>query len=441
MPYFTQTPYLTRALSVELKVVISSYFNNAIKTDTAAPSSTTTQQLAIQSSSQSHPLPTKKQWESMVGNSFNRYVMMLQTLLSQYHIIPNTQTRIRSEILLKLYDTSRYYLDYIKGEYSLQIELLFNQSQRQLSLIHSAITGWNKLKCFFAPSTFGSIGHATTLHHYNMHTSSPTHVGNYWLERADPLHRPWGSLTTPYFNEWMSSGSRYDFFAWLAQNTKGSSLPSVTYLSPEQRFFHLCIFGSHRLIYQPKIPSARRSSDIPISIFSTQGCHTVNSRNTCMWVCTTQGIFYSSTQRVNALHHSSLSSGHSVLAAGEWIVSSGKILLISNQTGHYSCSLFQLLRALNLLNPKIDLSDTVLHYKDYTTQQQRFFYASEFMKHNGDIRRCTDILSAIGLVENMEIKASNLCAMGLTWPKRHPTTGATISYSPTFLLSSLKTID
>ena len=438
VPYFTQKPTMMRSLSREMSHLVSclptTQEENSFSSASASPSAP---QLTVEASAQFHPFPTQRQWSEMTGMNFCPDSIFLGALLGQYETTPKSQTKRRIEILIQIYDTSLHHLDVVKGTNSLQIEILFNQSESQLSLIHTAMNKWDILKCFFIGNIFGSLGNTSSLCHYNMHHMAPTHLGNHWLEKMDPFHRPWASLNSPHFLTWLNGQTKHNFFSWLALTSKGGSLPNVRYLSPEERFPYLCIF-KNRLIYQPNISTERSSSSLPIRPLSSKGKHTVNGSNTSMWVCNFQGIFFSSAQKLHSVHHSSLSSGQNIIAAGEWIVSGGKILLISNQTGHYACSVMQLLRALMMLRSKIDLSDTVVHHKDYQSLQQRFFSASDFMLNNGDITRCKDIYSSIGLIENMEAKASSLCLMGITWPPGHLSKRTSPLSGSSSFLSSLK---
>ncbi len=110
-----------------------------------------------------------------------------------------------------------------------------------------------------------------------------------------------------------------------------------------------------------------------------------------IWVCSPGGIFYSASHEVSRFHHSSFLAGGRVLAAGEWVVHDGTIQLITHKTGHYLASPQNLLRALWLLQPRTDLSRTVVAQTNYATGQTRYVKAVDFIRTGGDAERCEAI--------------------------------------------------
>lgn len=54
-----------------------------------------------------------------------------------------------------------------------------------------------------------------------------------------------------------------------------------------------------------------------------------------IWTLNTDKAFYTTPQQVGRLHHTTLTAGAPVLAAGEWEVNMGELVMISGQTGHY----------------------------------------------------------------------------------------------------------
>ncbi|HEX3867139.1 MAG TPA: hypothetical protein VHV78_10310, partial [Gemmatimonadaceae bacterium] len=73
--------------------------------------------------------------------------------------------------------------------------------------------------------------------------------------------------------------------------------------------------------------------------------------NSLIWVCTAEqgrlgGVFYSSVCRIGSFHHSSFTSGGSLVGAGEWIVENGKLMRVSANSGHYMPTLTEFHRGV-----------------------------------------------------------------------------------------------
>ena len=112
-----------------------------------------------------------------------------------------------------------------------------------------------------------------------------------------------------------------------------------------------------------------------------------------VWGCSPGGLFYTNTHRVREFHHSTFLAGGRVLAAGEWVVSAGKILLISHKTGHHAASPANLFNALQLLRQRVDLSRTVVQVTSYVNNKptSNFVTATEFLTNSGNVTKCTPI--------------------------------------------------
>ena len=70
--------------------------------------------------------------------------------------------------------------------------------------------------------------------------------------------------------------------------------------------------------------------------FDTEHYFTVASnKGWAIWVRSPDGTFYSHSHKAGRFHHSSFLAGGDVLGAGEWLVTHGKIHVISGKSGHY----------------------------------------------------------------------------------------------------------
>jgi hypothetical protein len=79
-----------------------------------------------------------------------------------------------------------------------------------------------------------------------------------------------------------------------------------------------------------------RLFDAEGKLFDTRDATTYDGRPRAIFVVNAQGEIYASTyQEKGYFHHSSLANGQPVAAAGELVVENGKLISISNQSGHY----------------------------------------------------------------------------------------------------------
>lgn len=71
-------------------------------------------------------------------------------------------------------------------------------------------------------------------------------------------------------------------------------------------------------------------------LFDTRQAKTNDGKSAAIFVMNAQGEIFSSTyQEAAYMHHSSLSGGEPVAAAGEIVVEDGRVVAITNQSGHY----------------------------------------------------------------------------------------------------------
>jgi hypothetical protein len=172
-----------------------------------------------------------------------------------------------------------------------------------------------------------------------------------------------------------------NFFKWLEYRKLAEDLPQVQYLAVDKRWQYMVEFAGN-CVY-------RRQSQLSSEAtkFSTKGLWSEQSGDhVAIWVCSPEGDFFTNEHAIDEFHHSSFQSGGRVLAGGEWIVSAGKILIISNKTGHYASSPHNLFSAMQLLAKRADLSRTVVQLKDFATGGPgKFVWASDFLARAGDV--------------------------------------------------------
>lgn len=88
-----------------------------------------------------------------------------------------------------------------------------------------------------------------------------------------------------------------------------------------------------------------------------------------IWTLNTDREFYTSSQVTGLLHHSSLTGGGSVLAAGEWNVEEGRLLTISGKTGHYKTPLSALHVAISHIESILGVPKNSYRVKLYEKQR------------------------------------------------------------------------
>lgn len=112
-------------------------------------------------------------------------------------------------------------------------------------------------------------------------------------------------------------------------------------------------------------------------------CHMRTARRGNGWaiyVVAPDGRFYTASHIRGAFHHSSFLSGEPALAAGEWLVKDGKIVAITDQTGHYQMGAAHLAAFLfQLQSQGADMHGaTAAHYS--MVQGEEVWYALEVAK-------------------------------------------------------------
>jgi hypothetical protein len=86
-----------------------------------------------------------------------------------------------------------------------------------------------------------------------------------------------------------------------------------------------------------------------------------------IWTLNEDNHFYTAPQQVGRMHHSSLTAGQGILAAGEWVVSQGMLKLITAQTGHYKVPMASLVTAIQRIYTRLGVSADTYRVKLFTT--------------------------------------------------------------------------
>lgn len=361
------------------------------------------------------------EWKKAVaGHPAHPLIDRVQWLLMSYHRQPSTATSERSRILGDLTkEVGQVLKNYAKTHPLFPAFFdVSSQAIKQLTGISKPQSAWGQARKIFGPSK-GAPGSTRTMHHHNLDENTATSENNYWLEALDPKHRSWGHMdrSTQYFQSWLNDVSTsLSFWDWLEEKKLAEDWSTVRYLDPKERWKYMCVFSDDKRIYQYKQNGLIGKGEIPLDIFSTANNTTVFSgQGAAIWVCSPGGIFYSGDHTKSQFHHSSFLAGGRVLAAGEWIVSAGRLLLISHKTGHYAATPQNLLKALRLLSSRVNLTRTVVAISNFSTGEKKVVTAQDFMGKNGDYQQCPSIINA----DNIFQEAKNRCSKGIDWDRDH----------------------
>lgn len=189
--------------------------------------------------------------------------------------------------------------------------------------------------------------------------ASPSSVsalgGNYFHEKMHPRH-PMGMYLGRFYREWEKRGRpEREFLRWLKSlnraafkelaldlgfpdQTIETIMQGVFYLQSGARKSYRCSIAGGLVYWRGKLLDTREMS---------VGANPEKGR--AIWVMSLQDVFYTASHIVGTFHHSSFLAGGYARAAGEWVVTMGKVKAMDNQTGHYRSTSEHLAYAVQFL--------------------------------------------------------------------------------------------
>ncbi|TWT00297.1 hypothetical protein [Reyranella sp. CPCC 100927] len=197
-----------------------------------------------------------------------------------------------------------------------------------------------------------------------------------WPEFFDPQHRPIHALQGAV-TQWQQANSASPFEVWLEKSfvPKHQNDPAlaqrVTYLSPEER-------EEYRVDIVGGVFRWAESGDL----VHTGGMTThFSGRGHAIWVCSVERHFYCASHVVGSFQHSSFLGGLPVMGAGEWAVDQGRLVVISNKTGHYRAGFEEMFRVMLRLSANgVDLSSVKVFWPWPSNEGRKYYPAVEFMR-------------------------------------------------------------
>lgn len=187
--------------------------------------------------------------------------------------------------------------------------------------------------------------------HYAIERSSNTHIPRPGGSEAHAFYRRVREMghTRLGFDDWVryvlvpdSEDDPFQIYFSHGMIVQGPNLQNlqtrtVQYCNPTER-------DSYKLTLGNNIRTASGE------VFSTAEMSTAFSgRGWAIYVIDFDQNFYSNSHVINQFHHSSFLAGAPVLAAGELAVDAGRIVALTNKTGHYKAGARELASALGIL--------------------------------------------------------------------------------------------
>jgi hypothetical protein len=345
---------------------------------------------------------TIKEWNRLLKSRIHdKDSYEISYLLSKYHHTPATSYQERYGILDKIDSLCRAYIR--KFGSGARNAPLFDpvwklgiNVQHQKRVLKSSMENWSKLKSLF---DLKRAGRGKRIRNTGALEEAPSTFDNYWLERFDPQHRSWGTeqLANEPYQAWLKDEkTTLSFWSWLDLHGLGQDVKKrVKYLTEQERKVYEVIFDKGLLYVLDRKTKGRK-------LFSTKDYVTNSSgRGWAIYVLSFTGKFYTNSHKLGEFHHSSFLSGERVWAAGEWVVENGKILMISNKTGHYFTNASNLFTAITRLKKKGSIKNIIVEvrfldkaaYGGYRKEHKRgnYYKAEEFFTNLGNVNKCEDI--------------------------------------------------
>ena len=191
-----------------------------------------------------------------------------------------------------------------------------------------------------------------------------------WLEKLDPRHHSFRDpKVKAAFERWASdTETTLGLWEWAAKQSDSGCAElqeHVIYLAPDKQWENACDVDGSGLLYRLASSVGTRGDKL-----STRKDLAVRVKqqlfyNPALWayVISVTGRIYIHHHEADHFHHSSFLAGARVACAGMIAVSEGRILYVSNKSGHYQPSpadLYQGLAALKRRHPTLDFDEVVI---------------------------------------------------------------------------------
>lgn len=198
----------------------------------------------------------------------------------------------------------------------------------------------------------------------------------YWFERLDPLHR-FGPTINTYMAEWeASSVPNYYLFLETVENDRilNTLAPFSNYVTyykdQEERNAHKAEFKNGRIYWQGELLSNKKENG--------------EQEDALIFVIPSDEQVYINRQEIYSIHHSSEFAGGTLLSAGEIAIEEGKIIHISNSSGHYKPTPKDMLPALRIFAERYgSLEGVALFLKNAKFSFNAVYDAQKYLETQG----------------------------------------------------------
>lgn len=204
----------------------------------------------------------------------------------------------------------------------------------------------------------------------------------YKMEAVLPQH-PMGDTLKLLENEWLTSKDTMNFGDWLQANHPEILIEGVKYFSEEERQLTALSLNDHGVFMNGNTLYSTANERVGAGL-DPQTRLIKYKEGFAMYVVGPDQTFHATSQVVFEKHHSSLLAGGAVIGAGECKIENGKLVMISNKSGHYKPSKENMLDVLRVLKAQnVPLSDVRLEITMPDNSKYLYRSAQEFLDKGG----------------------------------------------------------
>jgi len=273
----------------------------------------------------------------------NIYLANIDKHLSEYKFLSKASSGEEANKLLLICKACKKHADQTpRGHHAVAVMTLYAQAMNRARILaarqitgHSlghGYQGWGKVRAAMRPLLQGVGGSRGKAHHLlNEH---------YWPEMVLEKHFP---LVHPIFDSpspltvWKASSTQLNFVDWLRE-----------YYIPEMIDKDIGEFLLYKIVKGVAYLDREQRDDKKIHvkggiIYNSrhEKFHTGNMKTSTMgkgwaiFVISPDNTLYANSHKTDSFHHSSFLSGAAVQSAGEIAIDNGKVVALTNKSGHY----------------------------------------------------------------------------------------------------------
>lgn len=314
---------------------------------------------------------------------------------------------------------------------------------KRIKGIEAAAGRVDMLRTVFAPSYAGNPT-ARAAQRVGFVPQAKTLSGHhFWLEKIDPLHHSWrqGELMALYAQWEADHASPLNLWDWLALNGSAAAAQlaeRVIYMAPDRQWENACTIEAGGVVH--KLAAAIGTVGDPLwtcrALAPALRPQVLYHPQFWAFVISPAGRLYVHPHQADLFHHSSMLAGGRVLGAGMIGVSRGRIVYLSNKSGHYMPTPKDFFKAVNQLKqyePHLNLDGALVEVMEPGDKSYLSWGGEWLSGRYGDLASFEGPLPssndrATTKVGKARYDAATLIERGLTWASM-PTEAALIGKS------------